>query len=50
MQAPTFLKSRSFFNAYPVGEMVRGLLISALLWTILALGVYTVYAMVLGAK
>jgi hypothetical protein len=50
MQTPTFFKSRSFFNAYPVGEMVRGLFLSSLLWVFLAMAVYMVYAMVLGAK
>lgn len=50
MHTPTFFKSRSFFNAYPVGEMVRGLFLSSILWIFLALAVYTVYSMVLGAK
>lgn len=50
MQTPTFFKSRSFFNAYPVGEMVRGLFLSSILWIFLALAVYTVYSMVLGTK
>jgi hypothetical protein len=50
MQTPMFFKSRSFFNAYPVGEMVRGLFLSSLLWIFLAMAVYTVYSMVLGAK
>jgi hypothetical protein len=50
MQTPMFFKSRSFFNAYPVGEMVRGLFLSSILWIFLALAVYTVYSMVLGAK
>ena len=50
MHTPAFFKSRSFFNAYPVGEMVRGLFLSSILWIFLALTVYTVYSMVLGAK
>ncbi len=50
MQTPTFFRSRSFFNTYPVGEMVRGLFLSSILWIFLALAVYTVYSMVLGAK
>lgn len=50
MQTPAFFKSRSFFNSYPVGEMVRGLFLSSVLWGFLAMAVYTVYTMVLGAK
>ncbi len=38
----------SFFDAHPVGEIVRGIFFSSVLWGLLAVGVYTVYAMVLG--
>jgi hypothetical protein len=37
-----------FFDAHPPGEIVRGLVFSSVLWGLLAAGVYTVYAMVLG--
>ena len=41
-------KRESFFDAHPLGEIVRGLVFSSVLWGLLAVGVYTVYAMVLG--
>ena len=43
-------RQESFFDAHPLGEIVRGLLFSSVLWGLLAVGVYTVYAMVLGIK
>ena len=43
-------KQESFFDAHPLGEIVRGLVFSSVLWGLLAVGVYTVYAMVLGVK
>ena len=42
------IKRKSFFDAHPLGEIVRGLVFSSVLWGLLAVGVYTVYAMVLG--
>jgi hypothetical protein len=57
MQTPSFIRnmtgagpsqSESFFHSYPVVEMVRGLVISSLLWFLLAVAVYAVYTMVLG--
>ena len=41
-------KREGFFDAHPLGEIVRGLVFSSVLWGLLAVGVYTVYAMVLG--
>jgi len=43
-------KRKSFFEAHPLGEIVRGLVFSSVLWGLLAAGVYTVYAMVLGTR
>jgi hypothetical protein len=41
---------KSFFETHPLGEILRGLVFSSLLWGLLAVGVYTVYAMVLGTR
>jgi hypothetical protein len=41
-------KREGFFDSHPLGEVVRGLVFSSVLWGLLAVGVYTVYAMVLG--
>jgi|1185.fasta_scaffold822392_1 hypothetical protein len=43
-------KRQSFFGAHPIGEIIRGLVFSSVLWGLLAAGVYTVYAMVLGTR
>ena len=43
-------KRERFFDAHPLGEIVRGLVFSSVLWGLLAVGVYTVYAMVLGVR
>ena len=43
-------KRESFFDAHPLGEILRGLVFSSVLWGLLAVGVYTVYAMVLGVR
>jgi hypothetical protein len=40
----------SFFEAHPVAEIIRGLFLSSVLWVLLALAVYMVYAMVLGSN
>lgn len=41
-------KREGFFEVHPLGEIVRGLLFSSVLWGLLAVGVYTVYAVVIG--
>ena len=38
-----------FFEAHAVGDVVRSLFLSSLLWAALAGGVYMVYSLVLGA-
>lgn len=40
----------SFFEAHPIGEIIRGLFLSSLLWVLLAIAVYMVYSMVLGVS
>ena len=41
---------KSFFETHPLGEIIRGLVFSSVHWGLLAVGVYTVYAMVLGTR
>ncbi|MDE1176049.1 MAG: hypothetical protein PW789_05520 [Edaphobacter sp.] len=64
MQASTFLNWRSksdprqefvwsprtenFFERHQVGQVLGGLVMSSLLWGLLAVGVYAVYSLVLG--
>jgi len=40
----------SFFQAHPIGEIIRGLFLSSVLWVLIAIGVYMVYSMVLGVS
>lgn len=40
----------SFFEKHQVGEIVQGVVFSSVLWGLLAVGVYAVYSMVLGAR
>lgn len=40
-------RASSFFEAHPVGEIIRGLFLSSVLWALLAISVYLVYSMVL---
>jgi hypothetical protein len=61
MQTPTLLMNRyrkpsspynqngGFFDTYPIRDMVRGLFVSSILWTLLAVTVYIVYTLVLSA-
>ena len=46
--SPWKRREASYFDTHPIGEIVRGLVFSSVLWGLLAVGVYTVYAMVLG--
>jgi hypothetical protein len=43
-------RKQSFFEKHQIGEIVRGLVFSSVLWGLLAVGVYAVYAMVLGGS
>ena len=42
--------STSFFGAHPVGEVVRSLFFSSILWMLLAVALYAVYSMVVGSR
>jgi hypothetical protein len=42
--------STSFFGAHPVGEVVRSLFFSSILWMLLAIVLYAVYSMVAGPR
>ena len=44
----SWTRKESFFDKHQVGEIVRGLVFSSVLWGLLAVGVYAVYSMVLG--
>jgi hypothetical protein len=37
-----------FFEKHQVGQVVQGLVMSSVMWGLLAVGVYAVYSMVLG--
>jgi hypothetical protein len=41
-------KREGFFDVHPPSEIVRGVVFSSILWGLLAVGVYTVYAVVVG--
>ena len=42
--------STGFFEAHPVGEVVRSLFLSSILWMLLAIVLYAVYSMVAGSR
>ena len=42
--------SPGFFDTHPVGEVVRSLFFSSILWMLLAIILYAVYSMVLGSR
>jgi hypothetical protein len=41
-------RKESFFEKHHVGEIVQGLVVSSVMWGLLAVGVYAVYSLVLG--
>ena len=41
--------STGFFESHPVGEVVRSLFFSSILWMLLAIVLYAVYTMVVGS-
>jgi len=41
--------STGFFEAHPIGEVVRNLFFSSILWMLLAIALYAVYSMVVGS-
>ena len=42
--------STGFFETHPVGEVVRSLFFSSILWMLLAIVLYAVYSMVAGSR
>ena len=42
-------RNSGFFDTYPVADVVRSLVLSSVLWALLAVTVYTVYVMIAGA-
>jgi hypothetical protein len=42
--------STGFFEAHPVGEVVRSLFFSSILWMLLAIVLYAVYSMVASSR
>ncbi|MBS1798452.1 MAG: hypothetical protein JSS95_01365 [Acidobacteria bacterium] len=43
-------RKESFVEKHQVAEILRGVVFSSVLWGLLAVGVYAVYSMVLGAR
>jgi hypothetical protein len=41
--------STGFFHNHPIGEVVRSLFFSSILWMLLAITLYGVYSMVVGS-
>jgi ABC-type sugar transport system permease subunit len=41
--------SNGFFETHPVGEVVRSLFFSSILWMLLAIILYAVYSLVVGS-
>ncbi len=41
-------RREGFFERHRVGQIVQGLVMSSVLWGLLAVGVYAVYSLVLG--
>jgi hypothetical protein len=39
-----------FFQSHPIGEVVRSLFFSSILWMVLAMVLYGVYSMVVGTR
>jgi hypothetical protein len=42
--------SNGFFESHPIGEVVRSLFLSSILWMLLAIVLYAVYSMVVGSR
>ena len=44
-----FPHKEGFLQRHDVGEIVQGLVMSSVMWCLLAVGIYAVYSLVLGA-
>jgi hypothetical protein len=42
--------NRGFFHTHPIGEVVRSLFYSSILWMVLAVALYGVYSMVVSSR
>jgi hypothetical protein len=42
-------RTTGFFHKHPIGEVVRSLFFSSILWMLLAIALYGVYSMVVGS-
>jgi len=47
---PSAHSRASFFQVHAVGEILRGLVFSSVLWMLLAVAIYGVYRLVLGSN
>ena len=47
-QSSRRISGESFFYIHHVGDIVRSLFLSSLLWVFLAIAIYTVYTMIVG--
>jgi hypothetical protein len=43
-------RTNGYFQSHPIGEVVRSLFFSSILWIVLAMVLYGVYSMVLGTR
>ena len=43
-------RRQGFLRRHQFGEVVQGLIMSSVLWSLLAVGVYAVYSLVLGSR
>jgi|GEM_PF-2901699 len=41
-------KKVNYFDLHPLGEVIRGFVYTSVLWGLLTVGVYTIYAIVAG--
>jgi hypothetical protein len=41
-------RGQNYFDLHPLAEVVRGLVYTSVLWGLLAVGVYSIYSIVLG--
>lgn len=42
-------KKISYFDVHPLAEVIRGLVFTSVMWGLLAVGVYSIYSIVVGS-
>lgn len=42
-------RQASYFDLHPLAEVLRGLIYTSVLWGLLAVGIYSVYSIILGS-